>query len=185
MDTIREIDFMVLDYIREHLQNGFLDRLMPIVTAFGDMGILWVAVAVVISAKSKYRKCSLTMLIGMILGVVIGNFALKNIIRRERPCWIVDLTSMLIENPDDFSFPSGHTMSSFIASTILMHYDKRLGIPAVGVSLLIAFSRMYLYVHFPTDVIGGALIGIGIAIMTISLTNKYVFKNSDCKIENS
>lgn len=175
MDIIREIDFMVLEYIREHLRNGFLDNIMPVVTAFGNMGMFWVVVALIISAKRKYRKCSITMMIGMILGVILGNFVVKNIVRRDRPCWINEIGDMLIANPQDFSFPSGHTMSSFIAATILFYYDKRLGVPSFGVALLIAFSRMYLYVHFPTDIIGGAMLGVGIAIMTVSLTNRYIF----------
>ena len=175
MDIIREIDFMVLEYIREHLRNGFLDNIMPVVTAFGNMGMFWVVVALIISAKRKYRKCSITMMIGMILGVILGNFVVKNIVRRDRPCWINEISDMLIANPQDFSFPSGHTMSSFIAATILFYYDKRLGVPSFGVALLIAFSRMYLYVHFPTDIIGGAMLGVGIAIMTVSLTNRYIF----------
>ncbi|MCM1133311.1 MAG: phosphatase PAP2 family protein [Ruminococcus flavefaciens] len=178
MDVIREIDFLVLDYIREHMRSGFLDNIMPVITAFGNLGIFWVAVALIISAKAKYRKCSITMMIGMILGVVIGNFAVKNIIRRDRPCWINEIGNMLIDNPQDFSFPSGHTMSSFIAATILCYYDKKLGIPSFGIAILIAFSRLYLYVHFPTDIIGGALLGVGIAVMTISATNRYIFSKT-------
>lgn len=175
MDIIREIDFMVLDYIREHLRSGFLDNIMPVITAFGNMGMFWVLVALIISAKSKYRRCSMTMMIGMIAGVLIGNFVVKNIIRRDRPCWINEIGNMLIEIPQDYSFPSGHTMSSFIAATILCYYDKKFAVPSFSVAILIAFSRMYLYVHFPTDIIGGALLGIGIAAMTVTMTNKYVF----------
>lgn len=175
MDIIREIDFMVLDYIREHLRSGFLDNIMPVITAFGNMGMFWVVVALIISAKAKYRRCSITMMIGMIIGVVLGNFVVKNIIRRNRPCWINEVGGMLIEIPQDFSFPSGHTMSSFIAATILTYYDKKFAVPSFSVAILIAFSRMYLYVHFPTDILGGALLGVGIAFMTISLTNKYIF----------
>ncbi len=175
MNIIHELDFMVLNYIREHLRNGFLDNIMPIVTMLGNMGIFWVAVALIISAKAKYRRCSITMLIGMIMGVIIGNLIIKNIIQRDRPCWINEIENMLIANPQDFSFPSGHTMSSFIASTILFHYDKRLGIPSFGIAMLIAFSRLYLYVHFPSDIIGGALLGIVIACMTISATDRYIF----------
>lgn len=175
MNIIQELDFMVLNYIREHLRNGFLDNVMPIVTMLGNMGIFWVAVALIISAKAKYRRCSITMLAGMVIGVIIGNLIIKNIIQRDRPCWINEIENMLIANPQDFSFPSGHTMSSFIAATILFHYDKRLGIPSFGAAILIAFSRLYLYVHFPSDIIGGALLGIVIACMTISATDRYIF----------
>lgn len=175
MSIIQELDFMVLNYIREHLRNGFLDNIMPMITMLGNMGIFWVAVALVISAKAKYRRCSITMLAGMVIGVIIGNLIIKNIIQRDRPCWINEIEDMLIANPQDFSFPSGHTMSSFIAAAILFHYDKRLGIPSFGIAVLIAFSRLYLYVHFPSDIVGGALLGIVIAGMTVSAMEKCVF----------
>ncbi|MDE5854201.1 MAG: phosphatase PAP2 family protein, partial [Ruminococcus sp.] len=73
MNIIQELDFMVLNYIREHLRNGFLDNIMPLITILGNMGIFWVVVALIISAKAKYRKCSITMLVGMVIGVIIGN----------------------------------------------------------------------------------------------------------------
>ncbi len=173
---MQEFELEILDFIREHIKNGFLDTVMPIVTMCGNLGIFWVAVALVISAKAKYRRCSITMLIGLIAGVLIGNLIVKNAVRRDRPCWIIEIQNMLIENPQDFSFPSGHTLSSFCAASILFYYDKRLGVPAFGAAVLIAFSRMYLYVHFPTDILGGALLGILIASLTVKVTNKYIFK---------
>ncbi len=174
---MQEFELEILDFIREHIKNGFLDTVMPIVTMCGNLGIFWVAVALVISAKAKYRRCSITMLIGLIAGVLIGNLIVKNAVRRDRPCWIIEIQNMLIENPQDFSFPSGHTLSSFCAASILFYYDKRLGVPAFGAAVLIAFSRMYLYVHFPTDILGGALMGILIACLTVKVTNKYIFKS--------
>ncbi len=173
---MQEIEFEILDFIRNNLRNGFLDAVMPAVTMCGNLGIFWVAVALVISAKAKYRKCSITMLIGLIIGVLIGNLLIKNAVQRDRPCWIVEIQDMLIANPQDFSFPSGHTLSSFCAASILCHYDKRLGIPSLGVAALIAFSRLYLYVHFPTDIVGGAVLGVMVACLSVNITEKYVFK---------
>ncbi|MBO5343313.1 MAG: phosphatase PAP2 family protein [Ruminococcus sp.] len=173
---MQEIELEVLDFIRNNIRNGFLDTVMPMVTMCGNLGIFWVAVALVISAKAKYRKCSITMLIGLIIGVLIGNLVIKNAVRRDRPCWIVEVQDMLIANPQDFSFPSGHTLSSFCAAAILFHYDKKLGIPSFGVAIMIAFSRLYLYVHFPTDIIGGAILGMLVASLTINVTEKYIFK---------
>ncbi len=174
---MQEFELEVLDFIKDHIKNGFLDTVMPIITMCGNLGIFWVAVALIISAKAKYRRCSITMLIGLIAGVLIGNLFIKNAVRRDRPCWIIELQNMLIDNPQDFSFPSGHTLSSFCAAAILFYYDKRLGIPSFGIAALIAFSRMYLYVHFPTDIVGGALLGIVIACLTIKITDKYIFKS--------
>ena len=100
------------------------------------------------------------MLAGMLIGLIIGNLLLKNLIARERPCWIDSEISMLIAIPKDYSFPSGHTLSSTISAVVLMRERKYFGIPAIILAILIAFSRMYLFVHFPTDILGGMLLGI-------------------------
>lgn len=173
---MQEFEFEVLEFIRNNLRNGFLDAVMPMVTMCGNLGIFWVVIALVISAKAKYRKCSITMLVGLIFGVLIGNLLVKNVVQRDRPCWIIEMQDMLIANPQDFSFPSGHTLSSFCSAFILYHYDKRLGIPSFCMAILIAFSRLYLYVHFPTDIVGGAMLGIIVAVLSINVTDKYVFK---------
>lgn len=178
---MQEFEIEILDYIQGNLKNGFLDTVMPFVTMCGNMGIFWVAIALIISAKAKYRRCSITMLIGLIVGVIIGNLIIKNAVQRDRPCWIVDVSDMLISNPQDFSFPSGHTLSSFCAASILFYYDKRLGVPSFAAAILIAFSRMYLYVHFPSDILGGAMLGVITAGITVKATNKYVFKSGKRK----
>lgn len=82
---MQEFEFEVLDFIRNNLKNGFLDTVMPMVTMCGNMGIFWVVIALIISAKAKYRKCSIAMLIGLILGVLIGNLIVKNAVQRDRP----------------------------------------------------------------------------------------------------
>ena len=101
--------------------------------------------------------------------ILIGNLALKNLIARSRPCWINTGVSMLVSVPTDYSFPSGHTLHCFIAATVLMYYDRRLGIPALVMAVLVGFSRLYLYVHFPTDVLAGAALGVGIGIITVMI----------------
>lgn len=100
------------------------------------------------------------MLVGLLVGLLVGNICLKNLVARARPCWIDPGVPLLIGNPADYSFPSGHTLSSVIAATILYDTDKRFGIPAIILAVLIAFSRLYLYVHFPTDVLAAALLGV-------------------------
>ena len=123
------------------------------------------------------------MLIGLIVGVLVGNLIVKNAIQRDRPCWLVEVQDLLIANPQDFSFPSGHTLSSFCAASILFHYDKRLGIPSFGVAILIAFSRLYLYVHFPTDVFAGILIGVAFGMIVFICAEKirqhFIFKKQN------
>ena len=112
------------------------------------------------------------MLAGMLTGLIIGNLILKNLVARERPCWIDSDILMLISIPEDYSFPSGHTLASTISTVILMQEDKKLGIPAVILAVLIAFSRMYLFVHFPTDILGGLLLGLVIGFSVTPVWNR-------------
>ena len=116
-------------------------------------------------------NAAIAVIAGLIVGVIIGNILLKNLIARERPCWINETVQMLISTPQDYSFPSGHTLSSFVAATIIMHHDKRLGIAAYVFASIIAFSRLYLYVHFPTDILAGALLGIIIGLIVCKFFN--------------
>lgn len=170
MSVITEFDFKILDLIHDKLSCGFLDLIMPKITFLGNAGLIWIIAAVIMLAVKKYRRNGGELAVSLIGCVVIGNLLLKNLVARSRPCWINDTVNMLIAVPTDYSFPSGHTMSSFAAAAVIMHTDKRLGIAAYILASLIAFSRLYLYVHFPTDIIAGAVIGtaIGLAVCAVS-----------------
>ena len=105
------------------------------------------------------------MLVSIVIGAVIGNLILKNLIARDRPCWIDSQVVLLIENPKDYSFPSGHTLVSFEGAVSILLKNKRWGIAALVLACLIACSRLYLFVHFPTDVLFGAALGTVIAVL--------------------
>ena len=156
-------DLPILEWIRAHLQCGFLDKTMPIITLFGDGGIFWIAVAVVLLFFPKYRKVGFSMGAALILGVLVCNVTLKPLVARIRPYDLQETLgnhiNLLISAQHDYSFPSGHTIASFEACVVLLIHDKRMGIPATILACLIAFSRLYLYVHWPSDVLGGALLG--------------------------
>lgn len=157
-------DLPILDWIQAHLQCTFLDKAMPIVTLFGDGGVFWILVAVTLLFFAKYRKTGFSMGMALILGLLVCNIFLKPQVARIRPYnfqlqeYGREIT-LLVKGLNDYSFPSGHTIASFEACTVLMLHDKRLGIPATVLAILIAFSRLYLYVHWPTDVLGGILVG--------------------------
>ena len=172
MEYITNIDFTVLNWIHSTLSCGFLDSVMPVITKLGSKGAIWLAVAFVMMCTKKYRSCGIIMVISLIAGVLIGNVFLKNIIARPRPCWINSEFNMLIGVPGDYSFPSGHTLSSAAAATVLTLENRKFGFGAIPVAALIAFSRLYLYVHFPTDIIAGALIGITIGYAAFKLIKK-------------
>lgn len=159
----------ILKSIQAFLGCGFLDFIMPVISALGNGGILWILTAGILICTKKYRKSGILILLCMLLGLLIGNLALKPLIARPRPCWIDTEFPLLIDNPSDFSHPSGHTLSSFIAAFVLLKTDRRLGIPAISAAVLIAFSRLYLFVHFPTDILGGILLAW---LITLPFTSK-------------
>ena len=173
---IQTLDFAVLDWIQAHMRCEFLDKFFTFITHLGDEGWIWIVAGVVLLCFKSRRRVGIAVLLGLLGGLLIGNLLLKNVIGRERPCWINDAVVMLIDMPTGYSFPSGHTLSSVIAATCMMISDKRLGIPAIVLAALIAFSRLYIYVHFPTDIIGATILGIGIAYATTWLSRKPKWK---------
>ena len=174
---IRQIDFAILDWIQSHLKCGFFDHVLTFITYLGSFGIIWILAALLFLFFKKYRRCGITMGAGMLSGLLIGNLLLKNLVRRPRPCWGDSAVELLIRMPSDFSFPSGHTLAGFIAATVIFRRNRKMGIAAYFVAFLIAFSRLYLYVHFPSDVLGGALLGIAIGLLASILSDRIAEKN--------
>ena len=163
-------DLPILDWIAEHLQCAFLDAVMPIITLLGDAGIFWIAIAAVCLLFSKTRKIGFSMGAALLLGVVVCNMIMKPAFARIRPYdyqleHFGKTIHLLVTTPHDFSFPSGHTIASFEAATVIAIHNKKWGIPALILACLIAFSRLYLYVHYPTDVLASVALGIGFAFL--------------------
>ena len=170
-------DLPILDWIQSNLQSPVLDFLMPIITVFGDDGIFWIGCAVILLFIPKYRKIGMTMGVALIIGLLLCNVTLKPLVGRIRPYDYQLLhfgkeIPLLVEGLHDFSFPSGHTIASFEAATALLIGNRKLGIPAMILAVLIAFSRLYLYVHYPTDVLASVVLGIGIAFLANFLVTK-------------
>lgn len=143
-----------------------MDFLMPKITLLGNGGAVWILSAVGLLAMKKYRKYGAFLLAGLAIGVFAGNLTLKPLIARPRPCWLDKSVQLLIENPTDYSFPSGHTLSSVIGATVLTKANRKFGLTAIPLAALIAFSRLYLYVHFPTDILAAAVLGVAIGLVT-------------------
>ena len=170
-------DLPILEWIAANLKCGFLDFLMPLITLLGDAGIFWILCSVVMILIPKTRKTGLAMGISLLIGLLVCNVTLKPLVGRIRPYdsqwqFFQKEITLLVEGLHDFSFPSGHTIASFEAATALLIGNKKLGIPAMILAVLIAFSRLYLYVHYPTDVIVSIVLGIGIAFLGTFLVKK-------------
>ena len=169
-------DVPILDWIQAHLQSELLDTLMPIITLFGEGGIFWIAWAVLLILFPKTRKIGLGMGFALIMGLLICNVTLKPMIARIRPydlqAQLGNTINLLIEAQHDFSFPSGHTIASFEASVVLLKNSKKMGIPAIIIAVLVTFSRLYLYVHYLTDVLVSIVLGTLFALIGNWLAGK-------------
>ncbi len=161
MEWIQQLDETVIFFVREQLVSPILDAIMRFFTLLGDGGVLWIGVGLGLLLFPKTRRMGLTMLLALFVTHLLGSVLLKNLIGRPRPFFDFPEVSLLIPPPSAFSFPSGHSSSSFAAAGVLLFAaGKRVGIPALIVAALVAFSRVYLFVHYPTDVLAGALLGL-------------------------
>ena len=163
-------DLPILDWIAANLWCPFLDAVMPAVTLLGDAGIFWILIAVALLLFRKTRRVGLGMAFALLAGLLLCNLTLKPLCQRIRPYdyqyeVFGKLIPLIIERQHDFSFPSGHTIASFEASGVIVLNNKKWGIAALVLASLIAFSRLYLYVHYPTDVLVSIVLGFALALM--------------------
>ena len=181
IDYITQIDFSILSFIQENLRCELLDHLMVFLSLIGEGGLVWFLISVPMLFFKKTRVCAVVMIVSMGLVLVFGEFIMKNVFCRVRPCNVDTTFEMLVKRPKSYSFPSGHTSSSFAAATSVFLFNKKAGIATLILAFLIGFSRLYNYVHFPTDVLVGMLFGIFMSVFVYHLFKRYKLDN---KIEN-
>lgn len=176
MDLIFNMEADILLFIQNYIRQDWMDGFWKFITMLGNSGWFWIAVSLILIVPKRTRTIGITALIALAIGALITNVALKNIVARTRPYELIDGLVLMIEKQSDFSFPSGHTCASFAASMVyLKMMPKKYGVPFVVLAALIAFSRLYVGVHFPTDVLGGLVIGMFSAWAALHL--KEVWEN--------
>ena len=154
------IELSILDWIQT-LHMPFLDKIMVFITRLGDAGIIWIVLSIVLLLIPKTRKSGAVMVAALVVDVLLCNIVLKNLVARTRPYDVNTGVHLLVEKLHDYSFPSGHTAASFASvTTLYLAGEKKLWKFALVLACLIAISRLYLYVHYPTDVLGGILFGV-------------------------
>lgn len=164
----RTADSKILFGIQEHLRCGLGDRVIPRLSALGNGGAVWLCSAAVALCFERTQKTGVNVLQALFFAIVLI-LLLKRAFCRPRPCDEHKDVKLLIRRPPDHSFPSGHALSSFAAATALAAAGPLFGIPALCLAMLIAFSRLYLFVHYPADVLAGSVLGVMAGLMAVLL----------------
>ena len=180
-DNFLHFDLSVFEWVQT-IHGGFLDKLMVVITTLGEGGIIFIAVALALLCTKKYRKAGVAIIVALLVMEVGNNLILKTIFARPRPfnldpaaySWWHEIYKFpeLVKRPTSYSFPSGHTSSAFAAAIALLWYNRKFGIPLTLFAAVMGFSRIYVEVHYCTDVLFGALFGIVYALIAVLIVNK-------------
>lgn len=173
------IEIQILDFLQT-IRTSALDEIMCFITRLGNAGKIWILLALILLINKKTRKTGVIMAVAFVTEALLCNGILKNLVARTRPYDLNTAIEIIISKPKDYSFPSGHTGISFAAVAALYFAgEKNLWKIALVLASLIAFSRMYLYVHFPTDILGGILVAILSGYIAKQIVDKFSKK---CKV---
>lgn len=173
MQFINSIDISIMSFIRDYFKCGFLDLLMPIISSLGNSGFIWIIVALILIFNKKYRFVGIVTLVTLLTTIILGEGIIKHLVQRPRPSVFLDTTSLLVKIPNSYSFPSGHTSTAFGAAVVLGNYFKSYKSLIFFFACVMGFSRVYLFVHYPSDVVGGMILGIVSYKLVTYLFNKY------------
>ena len=183
---IQNIDISAIEKIyrfQHNLNSELFNRIMIFFTNLGDHGTVWIAIALILFLNRKYRKIGLFSIISLIICALLVNVILKPLIHRPRPFTEIADIILLIKTPKDYSFPSGHTAASFVMIFVFFRHIKKYFIPVFVTGILIAFSRMYLSVHYPSDILAGLIIGTFSGLAGEKAVNRFTQKRlTDKKI---
>lgn len=174
LDLIRSLDYDALIEIAARWRGGTSDVLWTAISSLGNFGAVWIALAVILLFSRATRRAGAAMLLALLIGLLIGNVWIKEWVMRPRPFVTHPELTALFDPGDQWSFPSAHTLSAFAAATALCFFHRKSGVLALVLAALIAFSRLYASVHYPTDVLAGLLLGIACGLVAAWLTDRAI-----------
>lgn len=172
METLLRLDGDILLWIQENMRTDLMTTIMRGITRLGDNGCMWIALAVVLLVIGKTRRVGAASALSLLLTFMVVNLGIKNIVERVRPYEVIEGLTRLVPAEESFSFPSGHSAHAFaVGVVIFLMLPRKVGIPVLVLGFLIAFSRMYVGVHYPTDVLAGIVIGSLLAYISVRVVN--------------
>lgn len=172
---VETFDAVILQFF-QNIHNPVLTPIFKIISFLGEAGLIWICPGLFFAIRKTTRKIGITVLLSLIFCLIFGNGLLKYLVARPRPCWRNPDIEMLIAIPKDFSFPSGHTMSSFAAAFSVFVWKRSWGVGAIVLAAIMAMSRLYFYVHYPTDILAGCIFGIILAFVAKYLVERKMGK---------
>ena len=167
IEWIYQTDRAVMEWVQSSLSSAWLDHIMIFITKLGDAGFIWILGGIILLCFKKTRRCGVVLLAAVALNFLIGDLIVKPLVSRARPFIDDPAFELLISPPHGYSFPSGHSGSSSAAAVVLTAFYRKRGAFAFLLAGGIAFSRMYLYVHYPTDVLTGCCLGVCVGLLTV------------------
>lgn len=193
-DSLLSFDLSVFEWI-QGIQNGFLDAVMVGITTTGNAGAIFIVLGFVLLFTKKYRKAGLAILVALIVMLLCNDLFLKEFFARVRPFNLFEsnpdkyaewgtkyVFPELVYKPSGYSFPSGHTASAFAAAAALLWHSRKWGVPTMIFATIMGFSRIYVQVHYCTDVIGGVISGVICGFIAVLIV-KFLFPVVDKGID--
>ena len=165
-------ELKILNAIQHFFRCPIMDRIICFFNLFGEYGAFWIALALLLLCFKKTRRIGASVALALMIGFAFGNGLLKHLIARPRPFTLNPAVSLAVSKLTDSSFPSGHALACFESAAAVFCFHKKWGAAALLLAAIVGFGRIYLYVHFPSDVLAGALLGIGVGVLSVFLVNR-------------
>lgn len=178
MNVLNQYEIGLLHSLHGAIESDFADFFFSRITHLADAGVFWIVLALILLFFRRTRRAGITMTAALVIGLAVGNLTMKPLIARVRPYDFDPSIVLLIPPEHDFSFPSGHTLASFEGAVGLWLCHRKWGSAAIVLACCIAFSRLYLMVHYPTDVVTGALLGVIFAVIAKKIADVIIEKTN-------
>lgn len=164
-NKILEMDKKIAFWFASKYHHRVINWVLKTISNSGDFGLIWLVIITGTTLFSDIHQIAQRMLFALLAATFLGQMLIKSFVQRERPCQQYPMIPMIVPKPTDSSFPSGHTTASFACATVICFFEFPLGILAFVFAILMGISRLYLFVHYLSDVLMATLLGIGIGII--------------------